>query len=80
MQYSDPKKEYMSRKYTLTLIALIAMSYKMIATADAMWAVALTGGIAAVIAQYSYFNTQEAKIQKNGGSISAKPPIEGDGA
>ena len=56
--------EYMSRKYTLTLIALIALCYKLVATNDAMWAVALTGGIAAVLGQYGYFNTKETDAVK----------------
>ena len=56
--------EYMSRKYTLTLIALITLCYKLIAVADPTWAVAIIGGIVGVLGQYGYFNTKETDAIK----------------
>ena len=80
----DTAGEYMSRKYTLTLIALIVLSYKLIAVSDAGWSAALITGIVGIVSSYSYFNVKETDAVKElkikglacppaGGE---KPPVE----
>lgn len=80
--------EYMSRKYTLTLVALITVCFKLLTTTDPMWAIALTGAIVGIIGQYAYFNVQESKSIKElkmagmadaPSSSPPKPPVEPDG-
>jgi len=73
--------EYLSRKYTLTLIALIVVCYKLISTSDPTWAVALTGCVVGILGQYGYFNTKETAAiteLKIKGLAEPKPPVESD--
>ena len=76
MQFGKTEKEYMSRKYTLTLLALVTESFKLITTADPTWATALCIAIPATIAQYAYFNVSESKTIR---PPAAKPPVEEEG-
>lgn len=87
---NNTKMEYLSRKYTLTLIALIAVVIVILFIdkgAHYEWGAVLV----AILGQYAWFNVQEAKTLKdlefkkmdmngNGSAVAAdgtKPPVEG---
>lgn len=66
MQLSNknPFGEYMSRKFTMCMIALIALSLKLLFTSDAALAGYLVGGMVGVVTAYGWMNTRETDTVK----------------